>query len=183
MSLLEVFGKFVGFRVLEFFIQSPLREIHLKGLSRALEISSRSAKIYCDLFENAGVLVSERKGNLRIFRLNNDAFAVKELKKAYFAVLLKEIGVEKICDGCSSIAVYGSFASGEFDEKSDLDLLVIGDKKCVDFSLLGKIERTLHRNIQVTVLPFFKWKKLKKAGDGFAENVLRKHVLVKGVPL
>jgi len=173
---LAVFGKFVGFKVLEFFIRNPLREIHLKGLSRELKISSRSAKIYCDLFEDEGFLVSERTGNLRIF-------VVKEFKKAYFAVFLKEAGIEKLCEGCSSLAVYGSFASGEFDEKSDLDLLAIGDKKCVDFSLLGKIEAKMERNIQITVLPFYKWKKLRKVGDGFAENVLRKHVLVKGVPL
>jgi len=183
MLLLGVFGKFVGFRVLEFFIRNPLREIHLKELSRELKISSRSAKIYCDLFEKEGFLASERKGNLRILRLKNGDFAVKELKKAYFAVFLKEAGIEGLCGGCSSLAVYGSFASGEFDEKSDLDLLAIGDKKCVDFSLLGKIEAKMGRNIQITVLPFYKWKKLRKAGDGFAKNVLRKHVLVKGVPL
>ncbi len=183
MSLFAVFRKFVGFRVLEFFFRNPLREIHLKELSRETGISAGSTKSYCDLFEDAGLLLSDRKGNLRVLRLANEDFAVRELKKAYFAVLLKEAGIEKACVNCSSLVVYGSFASGEFDEKSDLDLLAIGEKKDVDFSLLRKIERKYDKKIQLTVMPFYKWKKLKKAGNDFAGNVLRKHLLVKGVPL
>ena len=183
MSLSSEFRKFAGFRVLEFFLKNPLLEIHLKELSREAGISAGSAKSHCDSLEKAGLLVSERKGNLRVLRLASEDFAARELKKAYFAVLLKEAGIERVCPGCSSLAVYGSLASGEFDEKSDLDLLAIGDKKQVDFSLLRKIEEKAGRKIQLTVMPFYRWKKARKERASFAENVLRKHLLVKGIPL
>lgn len=61
-----------------------------------------------------------RKGNLRLFTLNNN-FAVRELKKAYYAILLKELGIEKIAENCISLAIYVA-SSGDFDEKSDLDI-------------------------------------------------------------
>jgi predicted nucleotidyltransferase len=183
MLLFAAFGKFLGFRILEYFIQSPRQETHLKELSRRLRISPRSVKIYCDLLEKDGVLLSERKGNLRIFSLNNEDFAVKELKSAYYALFLKEMGIEKLCSNCSSLAVYGSFASGDFDEKSDLDILAIGGKGDIDYALLHKIEEKVGKRIQLTVMPFYEWQKMKKAGNGFAGNVIGKHMLAKGVPL
>ncbi|USH00474.1 nucleotidyltransferase domain-containing protein [Thermococcus argininiproducens] len=183
MSMLEHFKKFTGFKVLEYFLLHPTCEIHLKELARALKISSGSAKLYCDLFESEGILLSRRKGNLRLFRLNNDDFAVKEIKKTYYLLLLKEKGIQNICKNCSSLAIYGSFASGEFDEKSDLDILVIGSKEDIDYKLLREIEERVGVSLQLTVLPFYKWEKMKEEKDHFAESVIRKHVLIKGAPL
>jgi len=183
MSMIEEFRKFVGFKVLEYFILNPSQEIHLKELSRRLKISPRSAKIYCDLFEKEEILISERKGNLRIFSLNNDSFAVKELKKTYYTVFLKELGIENICKKCVSLAIYGSFASGEFDEKSDLDLLVVGDTENADYELLHELEEKLQRHVQLTVIPFYKWEEMKKEGDKFAESVIKNHILIKGALL
>jgi len=38
-----------------------------------------------------------------------------------------KLGLSKISD--EIIVVYGSYASGDFDDNSDLDLLVIGEEK------------------------------------------------------
>lgn len=120
--MIKEFRKFVGFRALEYFITHPSAEVHLKELSRKLMISSGSAKTYCDIFERNSILNVEREGNLRIFALNNN-FVVKELKRAYYVVLQKELGIEKVAENCVSLAIYSSFASGEFDERRDLDIL------------------------------------------------------------
>ncbi len=180
--MVEAFRKFVGFRVLEHFLRNPSKEIHLRELARVLKISPRSAKIYCDLFEGEGIITTERMGNLRIFRLNRDSFIVRELTRAYYLLLLKECGIEGVCRGCS-LAVYGSFASGEVDERSDLDILVVGDEGGVNYDLLREIEEKMGRRVQLTVIPFHRWELMKREGDEFAESVLRKHVLIRGAPL
>lgn len=182
MSIIREFRKFVGFKVIEYFLLHPTREIHLKELARRLEVSPRSVKIYCDLFEEEGILVSERKGNMRVFRLNNDSFAVRELKRAYHLLLLKESGIERLCKACT-IAVYGSFASGEVDERSDLDILVIGDEEEIDYDLLREIEERTGRDVQITVIPFHRWEAMKREKNQFVESVVRRHVLVRGTPL
>ncbi len=46
----------------------------------------------------------------------------------------KELGIENLALGCTSFAIYGSFNSGNFDERSDLDLLVIGEEEDVHYS-------------------------------------------------
>ncbi len=179
MSMIKEFRKFVGFKILEYFILNPSKEIHLKELARRIKVSPASIKFYCDLFEREGILIVKRKGNLKIFKLNDSDFAVKEIKKAYYALLLKERGVEKVCKNCT-LAIYGSFASGEFDEKSDLDIIVIGDEKDINYKLLHEIESKIGRNIQLTVIPFYKWEKLKKENDSFAKSVIKENILIKG---
>ncbi len=181
--MIREFRKFVGFKVLEFFITYPSVVVHLKELSRKIGISPGSAKTYCDIFERDGILRAKRKGNLRMITLNNSDFAVRELKKAYYAVLLKELGIEKIAENCTSLAIYGSFASGNFDEKSDLDILIIGEERNVNKDFVLELQEKLGREIQLTVMPYYIWEKMKREGDKFTESVLRNYILIKGAEL
>ena len=49
MSLIGVFRKFVGFKLLEYFVTHPSCEVHLKELARRVRVSPRSVKIYCKM--------------------------------------------------------------------------------------------------------------------------------------
>ena len=91
-----------------------------------------SAKSYCDAFVDEGLILKSSKGNLRLFKLNSDDYAVREIMKAYDLLKLKHLGIERLAEGCTSLAIYGSFAWGDIDELSDLDLLVIGEDSSVD---------------------------------------------------
>lgn len=175
--------KFVGFKVLEFFLVHTSLEIHLNELARHLEISQGSTKSYCDAFVGEGLILESSKGNLRLFRLNRDDFAVREMTKAYYLLKLKHLGIERIAADCISLAIYGSFARGDIDERSDLDLLVIGDESNVDRDKVLEIQDTMGREVQLTLLPYYRWEAMKKEGDKFAESILKKHVLVNGVEL
>jgi uncharacterized protein len=181
--MMDWLSKFVGFRVLEFFLTHPSLEIHLNELARNLEIARGSAKSYCDAFVDEGLILESSKGNLRLFKLNRDDFAVREMMKAYYLLKLKHLGIERLAEGCTSLAIYGSFARGDIDELSDLDLLVIGEESSVDRDKILKLQDILDREVQLTLLPYYRWEIMKKEGDKFAESVLKKHVLVSGVEI
>ena len=177
------FRKFVGFKILEYFLIYPTEKTYLKELAKKLQISPRSVKIYCDIFEKEGIIIREIKGNMHIFRTNNDNFRVKEMKRAYFLNLLAEMNIEKIAEECASIAIYGSYASGNYDEESDIDIIIIGDEKNVKRELVVDIMKKTDKEIQLNVIPIIKWEKLKKDNDHFVKNIIRNHVLIKGVEL
>ena len=180
--MLFTFRKFVGFKILEHFLFYPTEEIYLNEIARKLRISSGSAKRYCDLFVKEKIIKREKKGNLHTFWLNNDDFCVREMKRAYISLLLKEVGIEKASATAISVAIYGSYASGEYDEKSDVDLLVIGEEKNVNRKLIVEISGKIGREIQLTVIPPFKWERMKEE-DHFAKSVLRKYILIRGAEL
>jgi uncharacterized protein len=95
----------------------------------------------------------------------------------------RKMRIEDIAQGCISLVIYGSMASGSMDERGDLDILVLGDEKYSDRDGVLKLEGRLGREVQLTVLPYFQWEKMKREGDKFSESVLRNHVLVKGAEL
>lgn len=181
--MLNTFRKFVGFKVLEYFLLYPTEKTYLKELAKKLKISPRSVKIYCDIFEKEGIIIREIKGNMHIFKTNNDNFRVRELKRAYFINLLAELNIEKIAEESASIAIYGSYASGNYDEKSDIDILVIGNEKNVKKELVVDIMKKTEKEIQLTVIPIIKWEKMKKENNHFVKNIIRTHVLIKGAEL
>ncbi len=84
-------------------------------------------------------------------------------------------------EGSTSLAIYGSFASGNIDERNDLDLLVIGEESNVDRDKVLKLQDSLGREVQLTLHPYCRRETMKK--DKFAESALKKHVLVSGVEL
>jgi len=181
--MLTDFRKFVGFKILEYFFEYPTEQTYLKELAKKLQISPRSVKIYCDLFEKEGIIKREKKGNMHLFSTCNSNFRVREMKRAYFINLLAEMNIENIAEECASIAIYGSYASGNYDEKSDVDILIIGNEQHVKRDLIVKIMEIIDKEFQLNVIPIIKWEKMKKDQDHFVKNIIRNHILIKGVEL
>ncbi len=116
--------------------------LHLREVARRSGVSPYEAKRELDLLERIGMLSKSQKGNLSIYELNPLCPFVPELKGLY----LKSEGAipllrEKLLQlpAIKYSFVYGSFASGDFTERSDMDLLVIGgvsaeelDRVCFD---------------------------------------------------
>ena len=174
--------RYVGFRILRFFLFNPRISIHIKALSKKLKVSPSTTNFFCDLFSKDDILKLNKQGNMKIFSLNNESVYVKELKKVYALMYFKEKGIDKIANDVS-IAIYGSYASGEFDENSDTDIIIIGNKDKVDEDLVLGFQNKIRKEVSLTILPYYKWEKMKKHKDPFALEVLHNHILIKGNPL
>ena len=181
--MLREFEKFVGFQVLAWFLTHPSGEIHINKLARELGVSPGSVKSYADAFERDGLLTATRLGTARLLSLDNDSFAARELKRACMALLLVRAGIEELAPESIVVAVYGSTASGTFDEQSDIDILIIGDEGQVDHGRVPVLEAETGREVQVTVVPYYRWERMKEEGDPFVASVLENHMLVTGVRL
>lgn len=174
---------FVGNQILLWFLTHPTEKSGINMLARKLGISPSSVKRYVDIFERDGILIGEKAGTARLLSLDNDDPIVRELKCSCMALLLREAGISGIAPGCISLAIHGSVARGTFDERSDIDVLVIGDGECVAFDRIPAIESEVGHEVQATVLPYYRWEELKRQGEPFAMNVLARHILFAGAEL
>jgi predicted nucleotidyltransferase len=178
--MMNEFNTFVGNRMLGWFLAHPTKRPHINQLARELGISPASVKRYADLFVRDGILTEASAGTARLLSLDNDTVMVKEMKRLYMVILLLEAGITGIARTAISLVMYGSASAGTFDEQSDIDILVLGNENDVDFERVAEIEGIVGHELQVTVIPCYRWEEMKQRGDAFVAGVISRHVLFQG---
>lgn len=174
--------KYAHFRVLCFFLENPTQEVYVKELSRILKISSHTSKSALDTFHKRKILNLTKKGRTHFYRLENDSYFVKNLKKVHILSKINTISFT-FPEEIISVAIYGSYASGEFDERSDFDLLIISSEKKDYPQVSKKIEDTLHVPVSPLVLTPFEWQELSREDTEFYMEVIKDQVLLYGSEL
>jgi predicted nucleotidyltransferase len=99
--------------------------------------------------------------------------------QAEASIVIKTVGLGDVIRAAlagnpniESAFIYGSYASGEADEQSDLDLMVMGQVVLSDFApVIAKLENTLHRPVNYGVYTQEEWQLKLIHGDAFALNV------------
>jgi len=118
--------------------------------------------------------------------LNNESPSVKALKKAHFLLTLNELGFPDVFirknTGVISFALYGSYADGNHDEKSDVDFFIIKHGG-VDKSPFRRVEEQTKKDVLVTCMSLAEWRRKAKEKDPFYINVVKNHLLLWGADL
>lgn len=167
-------------KILIFFYKNSYDEVYLRELSKRLKLNVFSVKTYADELVKEGLLLETRKGKERYLKASNN-LTFKYLKIAYNLHKFLSSGIidyikEKV-PLLTSIVIYGSVARGEDSEKSDLDLLIIGQKVRLD---LRKFEEKLGREIIPLFFKWSEWKKQARKNKGFYQNVIIDGIVVYG---
>ena len=110
---------------------------------------------------------------------------VAPLKKAYgFAFVLSSKPKEKFLEidpNIISLALFGSYAEGSFDEKSDIDFLIVtGASKEMFIKAAKRLEEELEKEVSLSVLKLSEWRAMAKKGDAFYKRVVENHILLYG---
>jgi predicted nucleotidyltransferase len=175
--LATLFSSHVRAKVLADFFLSP-GEKH-----NAWELSQRLGKNYSAVWkelvrlEGLGILTSEQRGNSKDYQVNEACPIAPELR----SIVLKTEGAgvvikEKLQDmeGVKEAFIFGSYASGEADASSDLDLMIIGEINLDQLSpVISDLERELNRPINYIIYTEDEWNQKSALKDPFWENVAR----------
>lgn len=157
-------------KALEFFIENPYDQIHLREFSRKMGISPNSSQRFLDFFLKNEFIVEERKANLRYFKANLDNFVFRHIKITFSLQKIKDSGmVDNFLDKFANVVVFGSIAKGTDDKKSDIDLVCIGNSKDINFQ---SYESKLGRTINSHIFTFLEWKKQKDKNKAFYQDVI-----------
>lgn len=125
--------------------------------------------------EQIGILTSQLRGNTKEYQINTHCPIMEELR----SIVLKTEGVGKILTNTLSEVksieqafIFGSFASGKADKKSDLDLMIIGEIDLEKLSLIiTELEKEMNRPINYLLYTKEEWKNKETEKDSFWMNV------------
>ncbi len=172
------------FRLVEELVNNPRTEYSLSELSRKTRVSKAFTTQVIEELEKEKFVETRRIGNMKLVKLSKNR-KVKLLKSWYFAQKLLELEIEKVADGYVSLALFGSHAKGEYDNKSDIDILLVGPVSSKDISMkvVSKIEKATKKSLDIKLYSLSDWENMKNKCDKFALNILGSHILLGGEPL
>ena len=163
--------------LLTLYFSNPNKKYYLRELERILNFSVGNIRRELIKLESTGLFLSENKGNLVYYYLNQSYPLFEELK----SIISKTSGASKMLQNIlekfkdiDRAFIYGSFAKGEEREDSDIDLLIIGEvneDKLIEE--IGKLERKLQREINYAIYEKEDFKKKKKEGNSFILDILK----------
>ena len=178
---MRLFDATVDLRILSYFIGNPSKEEHVNGIARTMKISSSSTSVSCRKLQKEGLLIKQASGNACFYSLNNANPLVKSLKRAWFLETLLRHKQAWENDEFLSVALYGSYSSGEFIEKSDVDILVITNIPEKDVSSrFSHLKGSTKAEVLLTVFSLARWRDMAKKRDRFYEEVAANHLILYG---
>lgn len=157
-------------RVMELFFLNPKKTLHLRELSRRIDMSVSTVSMAVDKLEDEGLLKVEKDAVKEISANRNQLF--KDLKLSYN---LQRLAISGLTDKVErnlrpdAVVLFGSYSRGEDSSESDIDIAAVnGRDEEIDVS---KFERKLERNINVHNVS------LEEAGRNFIKTLANGIVL------
>ncbi len=137
--------------LLEHFLLYPIKESHLRELSRLTKISLPWVSKTVTELSKQGLLTYVNQRGLVLVKADRESNQFRALKRAYNLFSLHNSGlvgmiVEEYMRP-EAIILFGSYGKGEDIESSDVDIAVITKKK-IEISLL-EFEKKLKRKIKI----------------------------------
>ncbi len=170
-------------RVLRWLFGQPDRDFHLNELLRLTGLGSASLQRELRKLAEAGLVRSEKVGNLRKFQANPESPVYGEL----VALTRKILGVEPLLRNAleplapklEAAFIYGSVAKGTDTAKSDIDVMLVGKNLLLSkvLKLLVPLEAQLGRKIDPTCMTPTEFKRRRGERDSFVNRVLAQPTL------
>jgi len=153
-------------KILTYFFTNPGGNFYVRELARLLEEDYSNLAKELTKLEREGIFESETKGKTKYYRLNKSYPLYKQLKEIIFKTTGVEGGIRgelKKIKNINQAFLFGSFAKGDSDFQSDIDLLIIGDPDPELLSeKISQLEDKFSREINYIVMKKEEFQKKKK---------------------
>lgn len=152
-------------------------------LSEKTEIPQQSASRYLNRLVRLNLINYTTVGKNKLFYFDlgkqNTKITlnlIENQKALQFQLSSKEVAViiEQVLNSCESLIIFGSYASGRFNEESDLDLVILGKS---DKDEIKKIKQKQIMQINEHYASYKEFDKLLNSGNPLALEIMKNHVL------
>lgn len=138
---------------------NPGTTAYLRGLAEEFDESTNSVRVELNRFEDANMLVSESKGNKKLYKANEKHPLFRDIH----SILLKYIGVDRIIEVIidrmglmEKMYLTGDYARGM--DTGIIDLVFVGDiDKNYLVEMAGKAERMIQKKVRFIVYDRDEW--------------------------
>ena len=178
----SLFSSRVRAKVLASFFLQPGKNQNAWELAQSLNENYSAVWKELAHLERLGILTSVRNGNSKDYMEDKSCPIAPELR----SIVLKTEGAGMVIkrrlkdmESIKEAFIYGSYASGDADAASDLDLMIIGDINLEQLATdINQIEKELNRLINYVIYSEKEWDEKAAVGDPFWENVTKAPKLI-----
>lgn len=164
-------------KLLNYFFINPQESLYLNELSAKLQLDKRNLVKKLKELEKEGIIISQKRGNLKFCRINTDFPLYAEYRKIVSTTIgLQEELKDELrgMEGVKYAYIYGSYAKDAMDAYSDIDLLVVGDHSIrLLQDKLNRLQKETDREVNVVNMDEKEFKNRLKNKDPFIINIIR----------
>lgn len=139
---------------------NPASEGYLRGMAEEFHQSTNAIRVELNRFEEAGMLISETRGNKKIYRANTAHPLYPDIRN----ILMKYLGLDQVLKEVierqgklKRIYLTGDYAMGK--DSGIIDLIFVGKVDKSDLmKLVDKEEKMIHRKIRFLNYDEDEWK-------------------------
>ena len=163
--------------ILKILTLNPESSLNINELSRRTGFSLRGVEKELKNLLTGGILRREISGNQHRYQLDPLCPIHQEIK----AIITKTVGLaELVKQALISVEkkierafIYGSFAAGDYGNKSDVDLFIVTELSGLKLAeLLGEVQNEIGRPINVSQFTADEFNQRKEQNDHFLNRVL-----------
>ncbi|OQX70982.1 hypothetical protein B6D52_02970 [Candidatus Parcubacteria bacterium 4484_255] len=153
--LKALFSSNTRVKLLTLFFTNPGKDFYLREIEKLIKENITSVRRELISLKKIGLFDEYLKGNNKYYKLNKDFPFYSELKNIIFKTTGVKGVLEQILKKIKNIKlsfIYGSYAKGVENEKSDIELMIIGNPNYTQtLKSLKNIEKKLNREIDFII--------------------------------
>jgi len=178
----KLFGSKTRVSLLAKLMMNPDKRFYLRELSRELRIPYSMVYKEEKNLVSLGIVKEEKRGRVTLVSVNKNLPYFAELKN----LMIKTVGLGDLLrsalselKGIRYALIYGSFASGDESESSDVDVLIVGDATEERIlSVVSQIEKDVGREINYILWSEEEFMKRVKSGHHLLRDIASKRVIM-----
>lgn len=169
------------------FTEDLKKRVYGRQLARELEMNQKTVQNRLNEMEEEGLLKSSERGRTKEFTLNRENVLTRKLLiaaevKKFYDLLSSSFEVKSIVSDILNLTegyliVYGSFAKGNWEEESDLDILSVDTS---EKDKLKELKKKYSRRIHFMYIEKEEFIRGVKSEEPYLQEIIQNHVICRG---
>jgi predicted nucleotidyltransferase len=160
-------------KIILLFVYNKGKEFYLSEVARRVKTSAGTAQRELNRLRRVDLMTFEKKGNLSVYRLNEEHPLLGEIEVIVRKTLGIEVELKKALSDIGGIRwafTFGSHAKGAMKANSDIDLFVIGDVSEDEvYNAVRRVEENVGREINYHVSTEAEFARRSTAGSFYKD--------------